>query len=146
MAWIEGSLPTGLDPIQLPDLELSLNLDGMIFGLQSPAQGATYSASAISTSNPIQFVWSVYNQGESYFVELGQNNNDVPIWTSGETTSTNMMWDGTVDNGLHITAGKLLVAGFCSENHCGLLPDRLYPGVDHHFHALIISSLESFKP
>jgi hypothetical protein len=106
LAWIAGSLPTGLDPIQLPDLELSLNLNGMIFALQAPVQGASYSASAINTANPLQFVWSVYNQGESYFVELGQNNNDVPIWTSGETTSTNTMWDGTVDNGLHITQGN----------------------------------------
>jgi hypothetical protein len=106
LAWIEGSLPTGLDPIQLPDLELSLNLNGMIFALQGPAQGASYSASAINTANKLQFVWSVYNQGESYFVELGQNNNDVPIWTSGETTSTNTMWDGILDNGLHITQGN----------------------------------------
>ncbi len=106
LAWIEGSLPTGIDHIQLPDLEISLNLNGMIFDLQAPVQGSSYSASAISNANPIQFIWSAYAQGESYFVELGENNNDVPIWTSGETTSTNIMWDGTLDDGTHITQGN----------------------------------------
>jgi hypothetical protein len=105
LAWLEGTLPIGVETIQLPDLELSLTLDGMFFGLQTPVSGALFSASAITPSNPIQFVWSVYDQGEKYFVELGQPNNSVPIWISDDTTSTNMMWDGTLNNGLHITQG-----------------------------------------
>ena len=105
LAWIEGSLPTGINTIDLPDFEVSTNLSGMIFQLQIPGAGATYSAAVISASNPIQFIWSLYNQGVAYHVEVGQNTSDQPIWTSSEVVSNNLMWNGTLDDGTHISQG-----------------------------------------
>ena len=105
VAWIEGSLPTGINIIDLPDLDVSLNLEGMIFGLIAPPDGATYSAAVIGPSNPIQFTWTSYNQGNSYYIVLGANGSDDPVWISLDTTSTSLMWNGTLDNGNHISEG-----------------------------------------
>lgn len=105
LAWIEGTLPTGINIIDLPDIEVSINLNGMIFELQTPADGASFSAAVISQSNPIQFNWSLYNQGGSYHVELGPNGSDEPIWTSRQLATTNVMWNGTLDDGTHISQG-----------------------------------------
>jgi hypothetical protein len=77
----------------------------MIFELQTPVDGATYSAAAISPYNPIQFTWSLYNQGGSYHVELSPNGRNDPIWTSSLLASTNIMWNGTLDDGSHISEG-----------------------------------------
>ena len=104
-AQIEGSLPTRVNIIDLPDLEISINLGGMIFELQSPEDGAAFSASAIGPSKPILFIWSSYNQGESYFVELGPDGETDPIYTSRQVTTTNLSWDGTLDDDSHISAG-----------------------------------------
>jgi hypothetical protein len=106
LAWIEGSLPSGVTIIELPDLEISIHLNGVLFGLQAPADGASFSASAISASNLIPFNWTIYNQGESYFVQLGPNGQNDPIWTSNEVTSTTLKWNGTLDNGSHISQGS----------------------------------------
>jgi hypothetical protein len=105
IAWIEGTIPIGIDTIDLPDLEVSLNTEGIFFELQTPVEGATFSAAAISPTNPIQFIWSPYNQGNSYHVELGKNGSADPIWTSSETDLTNLWWNGTLDDGGHITEG-----------------------------------------
>lgn len=106
LAWIEGTLPTGVDVITLPDLEVSLNLGGMIFELETPSDGAAFSAASIGPNNPIQFNWTLFNQGESYFVELGAAGSDDPLWVSDDITVTNVMWNGTLDNGNHISAGS----------------------------------------
>jgi hypothetical protein len=106
LAWIEGTLPTTANPIILPDLEISLKLEDVLFELQAPIDGATYSASAISSSNPIQFIWTLYNPGGSYHVELYSFFSDQPIWTSNQTGLTNSMWDGTLEAGSHITEGN----------------------------------------
>lgn len=106
LAWIEGTLPTGVNIIDLPDFDVSIDLNGMIFELQNPADTDSYSASSISTSNPIQFIWSLYNQGGSYHIELGPNGSDEPIWTSSQLASTNYMWNGTLDDGSHISQGR----------------------------------------
>jgi hypothetical protein len=105
IAWIDGNLPTTMNPIELPNLELSLNLSGMLFQPQFPADGATFSASIISPSNPIQFVWTQYYQGESYFVQLGKAGEEDTIWNSEDTTSNNLMWDGILDDGNQVASG-----------------------------------------
>jgi hypothetical protein len=105
LAWIEGTLPTGDTNIELPDLEVSINIDGMIFRLVTPVDGATFSAAVISPSNPIQFTWTLYNQGNTYFIELGPDGSDEPVWISGDTTSTSLMWNGILNDGSHISAG-----------------------------------------
>jgi hypothetical protein len=106
LAWIEGTMPTGVNIIDLPDLEVSINLNGIAFELLSPADGSTYSASSISTSNPIQFNWSLYSQGGTYMVQLGPNSSDVPIWSSSQLSSTSYMWNGTLNDGTHISQGS----------------------------------------
>jgi hypothetical protein len=105
LAWIEGTLPIGENSIELPDLEVSINIEGMVFRLDDPADGSTYSAAVISPSNPIRFSWTLYQQGNSYFVELGQNGNAEPLWISGNTPSTSLMWNGILNDGSHITEG-----------------------------------------
>jgi hypothetical protein len=103
---VEGILPTGADPIDIPGIELSLNLDGILFEPQSPIDGASFSASAINSSNPILFIWTLYSLGGSYHVEVGSNGNDEPIWTSALITASNYTWDGTLSDGSHITQGS----------------------------------------
>lgn len=105
LAWIEGTLPTGVNTIDLPDFEISLNLNGATFDPQSPVDGAAYSASAISNSNPIQFTWSLYSLGGSYHVELGLHGSDQPIWSTGQIAEAYYMWNGTLDDGTHISEG-----------------------------------------
>ena len=106
IGWIEGTLPANLNPIDLPDLEISLNLSGMLFNLIAPADGAAYSAGAINAANPIQFSWSLYSQGGSYSVALGPIGSDQPTWVSNQLAATSYMWDGTLTDGTHITAGS----------------------------------------
>lgn len=102
---IEGTLPIGVNPIDLPDVEISINLNGIIFQPQTPVDGAAYSASIINNSNPLQFIWSLYSLGGSYRIELGPNGSDDPTWTSPLLAASNYMWDGTLDDGTHITQG-----------------------------------------
>ncbi len=106
LGWIEGTLPAGVNPIDIPDLEVSINLNGSLFELLTPGDGAPYSASAISASNPLQFSWSQYGQGGSYSVELGPNGINQPTWVSNQLASTSAMWNGTLTDGTHIAAGN----------------------------------------
>ena len=105
LAWLKGTLSDGENIIELPDLEVSLNLSGNIFELSSPDDGASVSASAISASNKLRFEWSSYNQNGSYHIDLGPDGNAIPIWSSSQQDLTYYMWDGTLDNGNHITQG-----------------------------------------
>jgi hypothetical protein len=105
LAWIEGNLPTGTNIIDLPDLEISTNLNGMVFEPEVPADGYSISAAAISPSNKIRFSWSLYSQGETYYVELGLVGSDQVLWTSPEVNASSLMWDGTLDNESHISSG-----------------------------------------
>lgn len=105
IAWIMGTLPAGVNPIVLPDLEVSLETNGLLFQVLTPVDGATYNASVINPHNPIQFTWTVYNQAVTYHVELGLTGSNDPIFSSNESASTSLMWDGTLDNGSHITQG-----------------------------------------
>ncbi len=105
LAYLKGTLPLNQDIIDLPDIELSLNLNGMLFELIGPVDGAAYSAASISDSSKLQFTWSLYNQGGSYHIELGQTGSEEAIWTSGTITSSTYSWNGTLDDGLHITEG-----------------------------------------
>jgi hypothetical protein len=106
LAWIEGSLPTGIDTINLPDLEISLTVGGINFEPLTPTDGASFSAAVINPANPLQFSWTLYNQGESYYVELGLNGSEEPIWTSPETVTNNLMWNGVLDNESHLSEGN----------------------------------------
>jgi hypothetical protein len=106
LARIEGTLPHGDNTIDLPDLEVSINIEGIIFSLVIPVDGATFSAKVISLSNPIQFSWTIYNQGDSYYSELGPHGDNEPVWISGNTTLTSLMWNGILSDGSHISQGS----------------------------------------
>ncbi len=105
LAYIEGNLPSGVNIITLPDIEISLNPNGSSFELQTPVDGTTYSAAAISGNNPVPFVWTSYSPGGTYRIELGPQGSDQPVWTSAQLSPTSYMWDGTLTDGSHITPG-----------------------------------------
>jgi len=107
LARLEGTLTDGGDIIELPDMEISINVSGDLFELLSPDDQAPVSAAAISGVNPLQFSWSSYDQTGTYHVELGPVNSDTPIWTSTQQSSDklNLMWNGTLDNGSHVAQG-----------------------------------------
>lgn len=102
---IHGNLPIGVNTIDLPDFEVSLNLDEMMFETSAPMDGTTYSASVIGPGNPIRFDWSLYFYGGSYHVELGPYGSDQPVWSSSQLAPTYFMWNGTLNDGTHITQG-----------------------------------------
>lgn len=105
LARIRGTLPVGVDIIDLPDFEIGINLIGMLFELQTPVDGAAYSASAISSTYKLQFIWTLYSLGGSYHIEIGSQGSDQPLWTSSQIASTNYPWDGTLSDGTHIIQG-----------------------------------------
>jgi hypothetical protein len=105
-ALMYGYLPTSGTVVNLPDLEISLMLNGQIFEPSSPVDGAVFSAANITTSNPIQLMWTTYPQVEYYYAELSRLGTDELLWGSENTTSTNVMFDGTLDDGTKITAGS----------------------------------------
>jgi hypothetical protein len=105
LAWLKGTLSGSGDIIELPDMEISINLSGNLFELLSPDDQASVSAAAISESNRIQFVWSSYNQNGSYHIELGSDGSDTPVWSTTQLTYNNLTWNGTLNDGSHITQG-----------------------------------------
>lgn len=105
MIIVEGTLPTSVNPIDIPDIELSLNLGGVLFEPQTPTDGTSFVASVINSANPVQFIWSLYSLGGSYHVELGPAGSDTPVWASPLITPNSYMWDGTLTDGTHITPG-----------------------------------------
>ena len=109
VAWtalLYGYLPSSGTVINLPDLEISVVLNGQTFEPVSPADGTAYSATNITIANPIQLLWSMYPQVEYYYTELYNTSNNDLLWGSENTTSTNIMFDGTLDDGTQITAGN----------------------------------------
>jgi hypothetical protein len=106
IALMYGYLPAGSQVISLPDLEISLVLNGQTFEATSPADGAAYSAATITSANPVPFVWTAYNQADMYYVELTTAETDEILWGSENTTSTTVMFDGTLDDGTNISAGS----------------------------------------
>ncbi len=104
-AWLEGTMPASVNPIIFPDFEISLNLNDARFELQDPTDRSSYSAAAINSNNLIPFVWSTYYQAGSYRIELGPHGSDQTVWTSSQLTTTSFMWDGTLGDSTHVTAG-----------------------------------------
>ena len=104
-AILYGYLPSSNTVITLPDLEISLIIAGQSFEPTIPIDGATFSAVNITSSNPLQFVWTTYNQSEYYYVELFTATSDELLWGSEDLTSTNVMFAGILDDATQITAG-----------------------------------------
>lgn len=104
-ALLYGYLPSGTTLVTLPDLEISLVLNGLTFEPTTPLDGATFNSANITSANPIQFVWTTYNQAQYYYVELSPSTTDEILWGSENTTSTNTMFNGALDDGTQISAG-----------------------------------------
>ena len=104
-ALLYGYLPSGTTMVTLPDLEISLVLNGLTFEPTTPLDGATFNSANITSANPIQFVWTTYNQAQYYYVELSPSTTDEILWGSENTTSTNTMFNGALDDGTQISAG-----------------------------------------
>ncbi|HSQ16279.1 MAG TPA: carboxypeptidase regulatory-like domain-containing protein [Anaerolineales bacterium] len=102
-ALIYGYLPTSGTVVNLPDLEISVVLNGQTFEPTSPVDGAVFSAANLTT---IQLVWTAYPQVEYYYAELSRIDTDELLWGSENTTSTTVMFDGNLDDGTKITAGS----------------------------------------
>jgi hypothetical protein len=105
-AWLEGYLPAGATQVDLPDLEISLNRDSFFFQQVSPDEGAQFSASQISSGNPITFRWDRYSGALSYWVDIYLQGDDVAIWQSDLLSATTAYFDGTLDDGDPITEGQ----------------------------------------
>jgi hypothetical protein len=105
-ALIYGYLPTSTTVVNLPDLEISVVLNGLTFEPTIPVDGAVFNATNITNNNPIQLAWTAYPQVEYYYAELSSLNTDELLWGSENTTLTNVMFDGTLDDGTKITAGS----------------------------------------
>ena len=104
-ALLYGYLPSGTTMVTLPDLEISLVLNGLTFEPTTPLDGAAFNSANITSANPIQFVWTTYNQAQYYYVELSPSTTDEILWGSENTTSTNTMFNGALDDGTQISAG-----------------------------------------
>lgn len=104
-ALLYGYLPSGSTVITLPDLEISLVLNGQSFDPTTPLDGAVFNSANITSANPIQFVWTTYNQAEYYYVELSPTATDEILWGSENTVSTSTMFNGSLDDGTQISTG-----------------------------------------
>jgi hypothetical protein len=104
-AWLDGVAPSDVLTIELPDLEISLEVNSQTFGQVTPAAGASSSAGQISPENPLRFEWTPYPGAMRYWVDLGRENAVTPVWQSYLTLFTSTSFNGILDDGNTITAG-----------------------------------------
>jgi len=86
---------------ELPDVDISLQG----FEPTNPAPNAAFSAAAISGGDSILFEWSAYPQATTYWVDLVQEAEQAPIWSSSSQT-TSISFDGNLSNGSQIQPGE----------------------------------------
>jgi len=103
-AWLEGAAPSDDTGIQLPDLEISLEVNSERFEQVEPAAGASFSAGQISPRTPLTFEWTPYS-GAGYWVDLGREGETGPVWKSLLTSLTSISFNGTLNDETSITAG-----------------------------------------
>jgi hypothetical protein len=101
-AWLAPSDDAG---VELPDLEISLELDAERFEQVAPAAGASFSAGQISPRTPLTFEWMPYSGATSYWVDLGREGDAAPLWQSLLTSRTSTSFNGTLNDETRITAG-----------------------------------------
>ena len=86
--------------LELPDFDISLQG----FEQVNPQSGASFSASTISVQSPLSFEWSPYPQASAYWVDLAKGDDMNRVWQSPLVDTTNVSFDGTLDDGSHATA------------------------------------------
>ena len=101
-SWIEGLLA---GDIEIPDLEISAAPKGDLFEQTLPVDGSSYSAAQISFDTPITFEWADYPQAEQYWVDLGRQGEEDPVWGSLPVIDELVDFDGKLNNGAKISEG-----------------------------------------
>lgn len=104
-AWLEGFAPSDDLTIELPDLEIGLEINSQRFEQVAPATGASFSAGQISPEAPLTFEWSAYPGATRYWVDLGREGQTTPAWQSRLDPFTSASFEGTLGDGTAITAG-----------------------------------------
>jgi hypothetical protein len=104
-AWLEGGAPSDDAGVELPDLEISLEIDSERFEQVAPAAGASFSAGQISSQAPLTFEWAPYPRAGHYWVDLGREGEATPVWQSPLTAFTSVSFNGTLNDETAITAG-----------------------------------------
>jgi hypothetical protein len=104
-AWLEGEAPSDDAGIELPDLEISLEVDSERFEQVAPAAGASFSTGQISPRTPLTFEWTPYSGASFYWVDLGREGEATPVWQSLLTFGTTSSFNGTLNDETSITAG-----------------------------------------
>ena len=104
-AWLDGFAPSGDLTFELPDLEISLEVESQRFAQMAPADGASFSAGQLSCQNPIRFEWTPYPDAMHYWVDLGVEGEDTPVWQSSLLFPTSYSFCGTLSDGSSIEAG-----------------------------------------
>jgi hypothetical protein len=105
-AWLEGEAPSDGAGIELPDLEISLEVNAERFEQVEPAAGAVFSTGQVKPEDPITFKWTPYAGDTSYWVDLSREGEAVPVWKSPLLDSrTFVKFNGTLNDKTSITAG-----------------------------------------
>jgi hypothetical protein len=104
-AWLEGDAPPDDIATELPDLEISLEVNSERLEQVVPADGASFPVGQISTQTPLAFEWTPYPGATRYWVDLGRESETTPVWQSLLTLFTSASFNGTLTDGTTVTAG-----------------------------------------
>jgi hypothetical protein len=103
-AWLEGEAPSDGAGIELPDLEISLEVNAEMFEQVAPAAGASFSTGQITPRTPLTFEWTPYSGASLYWVDLYRKGETDPVWQS-LLPLTYSSFNGTLNDKTSITAG-----------------------------------------
>ena len=100
-AWLGPLTASDRATTHVPDLEISLRG----FRQNDPPAGASHSANGISEQNPLDFEWAPYPGASMYWVDLARGDQLTIVWQSGLVDTTDVDFDGALDDGSHVAAG-----------------------------------------
>jgi hypothetical protein len=100
--WIGPIAVEDGEVIEVPDFEISLQG----FKKINPEPNASFSATALSSENPILFEWTAYPQADTYWVDLVRGEEQEMVWQSTRVQATSLAFNGRVGNGTHIQPGE----------------------------------------
>lgn len=99
-AWLGPLTVLRETAVEVPDFEIGL----MGFEQLTPPSGTSLSAGDISAQNPLTFEWAPYPQSSAYWVDLTKGDDFNRVWQSALVETTSVAFDGTLDDGSHVTA------------------------------------------
>ncbi len=104
--WFEGmALVKGL-AVEMPDLDISLEINSQYFRQSAPAEGVSISGDQISYNTPLLFEWSTYYGASSYWMDLGRLGETTPLWKSPTLYTDSVEFYGMLDDGSRIYEGS----------------------------------------